>query len=81
MCTKNGKAGLIGEHSMMDGMPMIDFADYLTKQAYNRVKSKSLESTITGSTSIGVENIFSKCVDNMVHGDSKVKSLVKKGKN
>lgn len=30
MVANNGKAGLIGEHSMMDGMPMINFANYMT---------------------------------------------------
>lgn len=28
MCTKNGKAGLIGEHSMMDGMPVIGLGTF-----------------------------------------------------
>ena len=29
--TKNGKAGLMGEHSMMDGMPVVNLADTITK--------------------------------------------------
>jgi carnitine O-acetyltransferase len=31
---ENGKAGLLGEHSMMDGMPMVRYADYLVKNNY-----------------------------------------------
>lgn len=30
----NGKAGLLGEHSMMDGMPMIQFANHITNNTY-----------------------------------------------
>jgi carnitine O-acetyltransferase len=30
----NGKAGLQGEHSMMDGMPMVSLADRMTKTSY-----------------------------------------------
>ncbi len=116
MCTKNGKAGLIGEHSMvcleadanhihdvfsfnqlylthiflcpllhlsltkMDGMPMIDFADYITKYDYVDVKTKSINKAVDDNFMGGVENIFGKCIDTMIYGDSKVESMVEKGK-
>lgn len=42
MITNNGKAGLIAEHSMMDGMPVINFANYITGVTYSQAKRKSL---------------------------------------
>ena len=78
MCTKNGKAGLIGEHSMADGMPMVDLADYLTKNDYGTVKSKSLVST-SSTSSAEVYNIFEKFTNDMLSGDSKLASMVMKG--
>jgi carnitine O-acetyltransferase len=32
--TRNAKAGLLGEHSMMDGMPVVRLADRLASQSY-----------------------------------------------
>jgi len=40
-CSENGKCGLLGEHSMMDGMPMVRFADYLTEVTYDKAKELS----------------------------------------
>lgn len=31
----NGKAGLLGEHSMMDGMPVVQLANHITKTTYS----------------------------------------------
>jgi carnitine O-acetyltransferase len=42
MVANNGKAGLIAEHSMMDGMPVINFANYMTSVTYAQAKRKSL---------------------------------------
>jgi carnitine O-acetyltransferase len=42
MVTNNGKAGLIAEHSMMDGMPVINFANYITSVTYSQAKRKSI---------------------------------------
>jgi carnitine O-acetyltransferase len=42
MVTNNGKAGLIAEHSMMDGMPVINFANYITGVTYAQAKRKSM---------------------------------------
>eukprot|EP00980_Cylindrotheca_fusiformis_P026207 scaffold15514_cov129-Cylindrotheca_fusiformis.AAC.15 len=37
----NGKAGLLAEHSMMDGMPMIGFADAICKMTYAKAQKQS----------------------------------------
>ncbi|GMH66774.1 hypothetical protein TrST_g7483 [Triparma strigata] len=34
LVTENGKAGLLGEHSMMDGMPMVRYADFIATKSY-----------------------------------------------
>lgn len=38
LVTENGKAGLLGEHSMMDGMPMVRYADFIAGRGYEDVK-------------------------------------------
>lgn len=45
VCCENGKAGIIGEHSMMDGMPMLNFADKVTKATYESVNKCSYRLT------------------------------------
>jgi carnitine O-acetyltransferase len=42
----NGKAGLLGEHSMMDGMPVVQLANHITKTTY----SSCLQSPSTDGT-------------------------------
>ena len=82
MCAKNGKAGLIGEHSMSDGMPMIDLANYLTKNSYSDAKFKSSNNntaSLSSSDGNDVQNIFKDCINDMVSGDSKIESMVTKG--
>ena len=85
MCTKNGKAGLIGEHSMMDGMPALRLADYITKQTYHIVKQKNNElassslSSPGGNVGESVENVFQKCLSNINWSDSKLKTMIEKG--
>jgi carnitine O-acetyltransferase len=56
MITKNGKAGLIAEHSMMDGMPMINFANYVTSVTYAQAKRRSLTHQV-GSSGIFARDI------------------------
>jgi carnitine O-acetyltransferase len=41
ICTNNGKAGLLGEHSMMDGMPMVALADHVARTTYAEASSRS----------------------------------------
>jgi carnitine O-acetyltransferase len=35
-CTNNGKAGMMGEHSMMDGMPVVGLANRITELTYDK---------------------------------------------
>jgi len=80
MCSRNGKAGLVGEHSMMDGMPMIDFANHVTKNSYSDAAMKSIKKDNDRNSLDDVENIFESCIDNMKYGDSQVGSMVNKAK-
>lgn len=41
LIAKNGKAGLMGEHSMMDGMALVNLADRLTNTTYADAKERS----------------------------------------
>jgi len=54
----NGKAGYCGEHSMMDGMPVLTFADHLTKQTYSKILEKQNSPTYTAPPTVHVEPIF-----------------------
>eukprot|EP00980_Cylindrotheca_fusiformis_P026451 scaffold16189_cov125-Cylindrotheca_fusiformis.AAC.7 len=40
MVAENGKTAVLGEHSMMDGMPLVNYADHVTKVTYADVKSR-----------------------------------------
>jgi carnitine O-acetyltransferase len=73
--TNNGKAGLIGEHSMMDGMPMVGLANYCTQKTYD----KRDNNTATASSSANVEPIFG----NVLHelNDGITSTLVEKGES
>lgn len=62
VCTKNGKAGLIGEHSMMDGMPVIGLADHITRVSYRDALQKSKTMDSRGSSNSCVFNIFQGCL-------------------
>mmetsp|Transcript_28548 Transcript_28548/g.31546 ORF Transcript_28548/g.31546 Transcript_28548/m.31546 type:complete len:656 (-) Transcript_28548:197-2164(-) len=55
ICTENGKAGLMGEHSMMDGMPVVALADHICNTSYTKACFRS--STMKGNNQ--VDNIFS----------------------
>eukprot|EP00555_Chaetoceros_dichaeta_P004188 CAMPEP_0198260534 /NCGR_PEP_ID=MMETSP1447-20131203/9492_1 /TAXON_ID=420782 /ORGANISM="Chaetoceros dichaeta, Strain CCMP1751" /LENGTH=700 /DNA_ID=CAMNT_0043948229 /DNA_START=186 /DNA_END=2288 /DNA_ORIENTATION=- len=81
MCTKNGKAGLIGEHSMMDGMPMIGYADYITKRKYADVeKTTSKHLPSSSQTHDSVQNIFQDCISDINLGDSKIDNMIHQAK-
>jgi carnitine O-acetyltransferase len=45
LVANNGKAGILGEHSMMDGMPVVNYASYVTKVSYADAKERSGESS------------------------------------
>jgi carnitine O-acetyltransferase len=58
-CTNNGKAGLQGEHAMMDGMPVVGLANHITNTSYSNAKERSkLLNSSEYSGSNRVENIF-----------------------
>jgi len=48
--TTNGKAGLVGEHSMMDGMPVVTLADKLATTSYADVVQASAQADVTTVT-------------------------------
>lgn len=52
--TKEGQAGLVGEHSMMDGMPVMNFANRLTEVTYAQASAL----TSANASSCNVEPIF-----------------------
>ena len=64
-CTNNGKAGYLGEHSMMDGMPCVALANHVTSQTYETVSAKSSQAT----TATTVENIFERITPQLVHSN------------
>jgi carnitine O-acetyltransferase len=44
-----GRAGALNEHSMMDGMPVVRYADYITLPSYAQIKQKSRNNESEGS--------------------------------
>lgn len=56
LVANNGKAGAMMEHSMMDGMPIIGFSDFITKFTYAEAKRRSLNRTVR--TNVRVTDIF-----------------------
>lgn len=71
ICTENGKAGLLGEHSMMDGMPMVALADHICKTSYSDAASRS--SPAKGNND--VRDIFSS-VNASIHNSS-IENLIR----
>ncbi|CAB9525485.1 Carnitine O-palmitoyltransferase 2, mitochondrial [Seminavis robusta] len=54
---KNGKTGFLGEHTMMDGMPLVGFAEHVAKHSHQEAVEGS--AIYNGNVSNGgVENIF-----------------------
>ena len=53
--TDNGKAGFLGEHSMMDGMPVVSFANHLTQQTYDKCQNAT---AARSTTPLVVEPVF-----------------------
>lgn len=57
----NGKTGILGEHSMMDGMPLVNYANYITSSTYEEVKERSKQNNNdggSGSSNYQVDEIF-----------------------
>ena len=61
----SGKAGLIAEHSMMDGMPVIRFADFVTKLKYAQARRCSSALEYSSNKTISVVDIFASALDSM----------------
>jgi len=75
VCTKNGKVGFVGEHSMMDGMPAVNLCAHVVNTKYSKASSNN-GGAISGhySASGGVEHVFDDCIvalegDNAVRND------------
>ena len=86
IATKNGKAGMNGEHSMMDGMPVVGFCDYITKKSYRDVlaDSNSKAGHHTGgfeSPDQNVKDIFGSCIAELTSPNSKVCGHVNQSKS
>ena len=62
---------------MMDGMPMISFADHITKNSYDDAVRKS-EGGKVFSQNGGVESLFQDCIPSNSE-DSKVHEMIAKG--
>ncbi|KAL3823254.1 hypothetical protein ACHAXA_011099 [Cyclostephanos tholiformis] len=77
ICTNNGKAGMAGEHSMMDGMPVVRYCDFITKKPYGQVAAESKnESGGYESPERNVKDIFGGCAAALTSAGSKVVEYV-----
>lgn len=76
--TKNGKMGLCGEHSMMDGMPVVNFSNYIGNVRYADILEMSAPSYDEDIDS-GVKDIFGDCCD-ALNNSSDVHSAVENAK-
>lgn len=75
--TNNAKTGLLGEHTMMDGMPMVGFAEHVAKNSHaDAVKGSA---TYNGTASGGVENIFENAIS-VVAGSASVQKHLEEAK-
>eukprot|EP00585_Thalassiosira_rotula_P012090 CAMPEP_0196137176 /NCGR_PEP_ID=MMETSP0910-20130528/5245_1 /TAXON_ID=49265 /ORGANISM="Thalassiosira rotula, Strain GSO102" /LENGTH=670 /DNA_ID=CAMNT_0041397603 /DNA_START=146 /DNA_END=2155 /DNA_ORIENTATION=+ len=85
ICTNNGKAGMNGEHSMMDGMPVVGFCDYITKKSYADVASQSngrdANSGVYESAYENVKDIFGDCTAELTAPESNVVTYVSQTKS
>lgn len=86
ICTNNGKAGMNGEHSMMDGMPVVNFCNFITNKSYKDVlaESDSKRAHHTGgyeSPDQNVKDIFGSCIAELTSSDSKVVGHVQQCKS
>lgn len=79
MCCNNGKAGFLGEHSMMDGMPCVGLADRIVNTTYASLLCAHQDSAERDIDGGGVEEIFDEC-EQLWRG-SKVEDSVAKAKH
>jgi carnitine O-acetyltransferase len=74
--TDNGKSAAVCEHSMMDGMPCVNFAGYITNFNYDAIRKRSNGSS---NESPKVIDIFGDVIEKM-EGE-KLRKLEREGKD
>ena len=84
MVQKNGKAGYMGEHSMMDGMPAVGLCSHIISTKYGRLVSEEKSMTkafndMDRGSSFIVEPLFGR-VWSKLTSSSDVKDMVTRGK-
>ena len=67
---------MAGEHSMMDGMPVVRFCDFITKKTYGEVAANSNSDQTYELAEKNVKNIFEGCVADLHSSRSNVVALV-----
>ena len=87
IATENGKGGVQGEHSMMDGMPVVSLADVITRSKYRDAEAAS--SSYYDDVNKGVDmndggegavrEIFAECAPDLVGGDSALPGMIERG--
>ncbi len=75
-CANNGKAGLMGEHSMMDGMQVVGMANRITELTYDKCQQAEADRGIVSVSDAGsgVYSIF-----DHVQRTPQIDDLVEKG--
>lgn len=85
ICTSNGKAGMNGEHSMMDGMPVVGYCDYITKKSYGEVAVLNENTTKNAagyeSADQNVRDIFGNCTAELTSSSSNVATHISQSKS
>lgn len=84
ICTPNGKAGLNGEHSMMDGMPTVQLADHLTSKTYEQALNDSSSTNDESLYDIdgGIQKVFGDdCMDSLAQQSIQIQSLLNDAKS
>jgi carnitine O-acetyltransferase len=62
----NGQAGTLSEHSMMDGMPVVKFADYITSSTYKDAQRRAMDHvTNDNHSSHNAVDIFGEALSNI----------------
>lgn len=76
LCQSNGKAGFLGEHSMMDGMPAIGLCSHILRTKYKSLIRR--EQTVAADAVLAIQNIFESAVP-LVLSNRSILRLVEKG--
>ncbi len=69
-----------GEHSMMDGMPVVGYCDFITKRSYHDALAESSAKSSAGyeRAEDNVKDIFADCTGELTSASSNVGSHVEK---